>query len=392
MDGSKFVGGSALARKRAREFLRKNYVSKKQPKQKKCKSTSPHHNPHRLPNKISPADRFFASLLLSSNNDFAAARNNNEKWGALMSDICNRAGVPLPSKLSLMGRDAQEFFATRSSLVLEEARCIITEKLSDHKMKRYGMGVKLLSTRIEQRKCGASLTFGKMGRKRNSHNSHSHSDALEPFTPSELYDMKPGCVVQVTGRDQSGREKSILTNIIPLRDFNECSVALMAYTYGNGNENDDLEIFCTESTRFQLTPITNLISEQRQFIACYDIKSIKNLGFLPKLMGVKRATHLRFDDSDNDGDGDGDGDVNNNLNHDAKDKGEDFYDKLSDDANEEKKSCDSYDEIPPGEIAVASIDIPSLNRTQEKAASSFIDDPSHDFSMVQGPVRQTALY
>ena len=67
--------------------------------------------------------------------------------------------------------------------------------------------------------------------------------------------------------------------------FDEYSVGLMAY------RTEELERFVTEPEMFRLTPVANLISEQRQFVACYERPKVD---FIQKLMGMKSLTYLRF--------------------------------------------------------------------------------------------------
>ena len=346
-----------MARKRARK-------AQQQPTRKNSKTkdnwTNKSISPLRLPNKVSPATRFLASLLLSSLDDIVAT----DRWSSFSSDVCNRAGVPLPSQLNTTDHDKYQFFAMRASLVLEEARCVIAEALSEREQRRK-RPIDAIFLNAKNEKHGfASLIFGK--KSRNSYAYGGQKVQLDSFTPSEMANMKPGCVLALSFHDSSGVKKSILTSIVPSPDFDDRTVALTAYRM------DDLDGILTEATAFQLIPTTNLISEQRQFIACFCPPKVE---FLPKLMGMKSASHLRFTS-----DSDSDGDENSN------EQQEDVHEERD---NEEKK-MDESDEMAssgPGdnEISMTSMDIPSLNPTQEKAASSFIEGPSQNLSLVQGP-------
>ena len=378
MEGSKFVGGSALAKKRARQTKFKPPVNNNKPKMNAHSTRKPHSL--RLPNKVSPSDRFFASLLLTSVHDLISS-NSNDRWPIVVGDMCNRAGLPFPAKLNMTDQDAHQFFGMRGSLVLEEARSVLAEELSNRQRNRRAASasggglnnVTLVS--VEHKKNGfMGLTFGK-----NKKNGDS-----QPFAPSELYDMKPGNVVEVAFRDGAGQRRSILTNIIPMPKIDDRTISLMAYRMEEVGEylNDD-------ATTFQLIPVTTLISEQRQFVACF---SMPKVFFLPKLMGMKSSTHTRFDDSDDDDDDDHD---------DSCDENEVKYNSSStevraqhgiyvDHENDgEEKKLDDDDEHMIGSnedrVPTSSIDIPTLNVTQEKAASSFINGPSDNLSLVQGP-------
>ena len=71
-------------------------------------------------------------------------------------------------------------------------------------------------------------------------------------------------------------------------------------------------------------------------------------------------------------------------------------DDIEEGSSEEEKK-DEYKEEDVGNfgrqdedvIPLCSISIPSLNISQEKAATSFINGPAHDLSLVQGPPVRT---
>jgi len=361
MEGGKYVGGSALAKKRARQ------TKYERPEKGKRQSARPKPHSLRLPNKVSPSDRFFASLLLSSTHDIIDT-NRNDRWSSVIGDICNRAGVPFPSKLNSTDHDMNVFFLTRASLILEEARSILAEELGSRARQRQNksmIDVKLVS--VSQKKNGfTALVFTKASRRESQ------------FSPSELYNMKPGCVVEVMFRDEVGCKRSVLTHIMPVHDAGDASIALLVYRMG------ELDGYLNDMTTFHLVPVTTLISEQRQFAACYDRPKVS---FLPKLMGMKSSTHTRFDNSD---------DESESLEGEARDeKGGEMDEDGCDNAfisfdgpfSEEKKENEfgGNDANKEDRIPLSSISIPSLNESQEKAAISFINGPAQNLSLVQGP-------
>jgi len=447
-------------RSSAGEEKRARQVKYHQPHHKNRKNDRNHTHKSqnlRLPNKVNASTRFFASLLSSSVHDIvhvdvnvphgSGRQGTNDDTG-VMSDICQRAGIPLPSPLSSSDgststdRDKHHFFASRASLVMEEARCIIADSLPHHqnqnrhrgnhaqmsKRRKYPMHVDLVNVKMDKHGFG-NLMFQKTpkpnsygrGRSFNERKGTSASSTSVLFTTSELTDMKPGCIMELTWQDEDpnfsnnsttgshgnghARQRSILTNIIPSSDFDHrTAVQLMAYRM-----DDVLSLSLalrkdSGSVSFQLIPVTNLISEQRQFVACFYPPKVD---FIPKLIGMKSATHLRFADSDEDEE-----DVQNESERPP------VADSDSDAAadQEEKKMVDECDALDQGareyhdssstttttttttidanipnrlplhdEISMTSMNIPMLNPTQEHAATSFLHGPSHNLSLVQGP-------
>lgn len=455
MEGGKFVGGSALARKRAR----KRPPSTTQQTQRKKKH---HHDDapkgqassHRLPKRISPPVRFFASLFLSTPDEFLLSEHEHNQWSPIMAQICGRAGVPIPAPLNETDQDMHQFFGMRASLVLEEARYIIVQALISQReaarrrghsyARSRGEGsssrscagdvrpIEAMFLRSKKNKGFQSLIFGKKkiyhgynsGRYRDDKSSQTD---CESFTPSELYELKPGCVVEICvsffedsstddARKRNYRNKSIsiLGNVNPLPEFDDRTVALMVYQKEDQDDSilaalmNHQDAATQQHVSIQLMPITNLISEQRQFVACYHYK--KNLKFLPKLMGMKSASHTRFDDSDDDSSNDdekksgrGEGKNCGDLKWRKDGCVEDIQDcvpislqhnlhqeenKVNDEEIEKKLTMDStiMDHGPgENEIYKSAMDIPSLNPSQEKAAQSFLNGPIDNLSLVQGP-------
>lgn len=358
MEGGKFIGGSALARKRARnvKFTRKvpagQIASKKTPM---------------LPKRVSASERFFASLLLNSKDDLISSKDCKH-WNRVIGNTCNRAGVPFPSALNATDDDAKTFFLMRASLVLEEARGILVDELCNNfKMMKNctkcGIHVKL--SYFEKRKYGS---VGLFFQKRSGCS----------FTPSELYELKPGCVVEVIFRDESSRMRSILTNITPMFGGSDGQVVALS-AYGM----EDVMQYFHDDMDFFLLPVATLISEQRQFTACYERPKVN---FISKLMGMKTASHIRFDDSDNESESVKD-EHKNDQNLLLGEREVSIGDK--NDLVEEKKESDSetmsHDFHEDDRVHLSSIKLPTLNATQEKAAFSYLNGPRDNLFLVQGP-------
>lgn len=373
MDGTRFVGGAALARKRARQT--KYRPSSNQGQLRRKNNHRNRWNTQRLPNKVKPSERFFASLLLSSIEDLTLA--NGTEWHDVIREICDRAGAPFPSKLDSSCRSMSEFYGSRASLVLEESRFIVAESiLSNCRNSRRLMNVDFCGAK-EKKNGFVALTFIK---RFDSKFGHAEENS---FTPAELYDLKPGCVIEVRF-SVNEKYQSVLASIIPSNSDSE--VQLMVYQTSN------LEGYLNDSTSFCIIPVTTLISEMRQFVACF---SGTKVAFALKLMGAKSATHTRFDNDDSTDDELVDNeksDFEKKPDCDSSDtaiaKEISFFNESRDISLEDNDYIHSGTnpvELNDNIIPLTAINIPELNETQEAAATAYLEGPRHCLSLVQGP-------
>mmetsp|Transcript_26326 Transcript_26326/g.58503 ORF Transcript_26326/g.58503 Transcript_26326/m.58503 type:complete len:922 (+) Transcript_26326:139-2904(+) len=376
----KFIGGAERARRNARKRQRQNgdfgpntsTTTCKRWTQNRATNNSIGNNNGRdgtgIPKSIKPMDRFFASLFLSSVDEYIKSEDDDTARAQLMSDICVRARLPLPAKVPPSSIDAHHFYSTRASLVMEEARYIVADAL-----RRQGRphdphgrphdGPALLRLRLvsaeEREKLGATvLTFEKKPRGAT-------------FTPQELCDMRPGCCFEIAleGKvEKSQKEESddyipldsantwdhtsVLASVVPLADRSNVDSQLSLVIFHRLM----LDPLCDEEL-WQIRPLTTLISECRQFEAC---TQKPNVAFLPKLLGWKDASHIRFDDSDDDDSDDGDNEEEKNP-------------------NEEKDDKQSTRHVASRLI------LPRLNPTQERAAAAYLASPLSTLMLVQGP-------
>ena len=339
MHNGKFVGGSALARIKA--------------KKKKHAPVLKQNDTRILGKWCSPSERFFASLLLDTSiQDFRDTESNDAKWNKIMSRITKRAGVPFPSSLHDVDTDHCTFYAMRASLVLEESRCIISEALtSNAQHSKSAIHVEMVASK--ERKNGfLFLTFRK---------------PYGPFSTQEQFDLKPGCVVELIFANHLGM-RSILTSIAPTRNPDMNTVTLTVYN------TQDLKGDIV-SYYFSLKPLTTLISEQRQFVACFEKPLVP---FLSKLMGMKQSTHTRFGNDNSNEDGiSSASSVLNDCNEEELDSGDDCTNMNSDHDSDSKSSADIS--------LMSSIRCPKLNESQEEAARSFLNGPEHNLCLIQGP-------
>lgn len=387
----KFIGGAERARRNARKrqrvhgdggdygpnSKRSSQSSSATNNSSSASRSSSRRGVARIPRSFRPMDRFFASLFQSSVDEYIKSDDDDSARTQLMSDICGRAGLPLPAKISSSSIDAHHFYSTRASLVMEEARFILADALRKHggphdPHGRAHAGPSLLRLQLvsveEREKLGATvLTFEKK----------AQEGAAATFTPQELYDMRPGCCFEIVvqGKLETEEESidyipldssrrctvthnaSVLASVVPLADRSnvERQLSLMVY------HKLRLDPSCAEDL-WQLRPLTTVISEARAFEAC----TVKpNVAFMHGLLGWKDASHIRFDDSDDEDD--------------------------SDDGEGEEKKCDSRGELSigysndiPAQVA-SRLSLPRLNPTQERAAAAYLASPPSTLSLIQGP-------
>ena len=359
-DGQKFIGGAERARRNARKRQRVNGGGGGGfgPNQNRTFANNASNCAvARIPKSAKPSERFFASLFRSSVEEFKRSDDNDTSRREIMSNICGRAGLPMPAKIQAASIDANHFYSTRAALVMEEARFVIADALRGHNGPaeahgRRHMGPACLSLRLvsvkEREKLGGCtvLTFEKR-------------TLGATFALQELYDMRPGCCFEIITAGEvepcPGVSSSMLANVVPSSDRSniERQLTLMLY--------HKLEVPAEAfEGLWEVRPLTTLISEQRQFEACGCSRPTK-VPFLHKLLGWKDASHVRFGESDSSSDED-----------EGEEKKCDF----------EEHSLHSHGLSP--QIASGLLLNP-LNATQERAASEYLSSPSGSVTLVQGP-------
>ena len=387
----KFVGGAEKARRHARKRAREP-VSRKG---RGSRRTSLFKN-------LKPSQKFFYSLLASDTRSYINSNNDrvieneetnndlgkrqkrvNSHYDRLISEICQRGNAPLPKKLSATYADKNEFYAVRKALVLEEARCILSNELERlSKLGRYTMRLSLVST-DEQPKTGIPLLKFEKAQSTNFYHNRNSESSPNCFTNSETYHMKPGCVFELTyigeyepnhytARPSTNRnyeQSSVLATILPQNmntqngDGFSSTFTVMVfnkqYLYGKVD---------TKSL-WDARPVTTLIGEQRQFEACD--RGIK-VAFMPTILGCKGSSHIRFSDSD---DTLSDNDVS------TDEKKDDNESTTSQNSN--NNSDISGEPNLPTPLSLFSL--PELNHTQNIALLKFLNSIESSMTLVQGP-------
>lgn len=143
------------------------------------------------------------------------------------------------------------------------------------------------------------------------------------------------------------------------------------------NETDGTNDHNTTKTPplFQAIGLTTLISQVRQMDACLRMTKVS---FMPKLLGQKNSTHIRFDNSDDDDEEDTSGGGA------ARVVGY-VVDENGDKESSEEESDDCGMAGRDTSLGGLLDKLPKLNTTQERAASYFLNSMDASLVLVQGP-------
>lgn len=335
----KFIGGSEQARRNAQIKKKKGTPIITPVDQERLSEE--------LPKQMNSFERFYGALLRSEPKHFLDAANSNPQsnsWLSLWETICQRVGLkPFHAPLLSAYEDPQLHFDQRAALVLEEARNAISTELErawkysgrqSNKSKTMYLRLQLIS----MLPCSQHLIITFVNDK--------------AFTKDQLFDIRPGTVVQCIPRD---RETSIH------------NVTLGVVKSGNRDELENGRLFQilvlrnlppqAEGADWVVLPITSLITELRCFEALTNI-AVTRAGFLNSLLGGKVAQHTRFDSE---------GDV-----------------------VEDTKTSNKENSILPFLKVISKegngmFTLPRLNPTQEKAASTYLNAAPNSITLIQGP-------
>lgn len=235
------------------------------------------------------------------------------------------------------------FAVFRASLVMEESRHAISESLTAlwRRGRNSPQGIRVHLKSMETRKEPGHVVFC--------------FEKNTPFSPRELYDVRPGCCFEILLPGEPSFNRSMLASVVTSgRDFEED---------GARQKQIQLMVFAPfgdlpRTGQFRIRPVAALISNVRQFEACTGTTT-RHVPFLHALLGRKSATHTRFKDSDDE-------------TEDEEEKKEDDGDRLDD----RKEAA-----VPTNEVFT----LPNLNASQEKASRSFLSSSPGSLTVVQGP-------
>lgn len=353
----KFIGGAEKARRVARQKGiggSGNRIMRPDEKQRLSQ---------RIPVRLNPFERFFAGLLRSATQDFCSSKENDNN-DMLWRTICQRLGLPVPDgPLPAVYPDGKQHFYYRAALVVEEARHAVAEGVAklDRKYKHQKSGNTNNSRQQHQRHRHdhdtGTLRAKLQSSEQNERTGHTVLVFVSEtsFTPKQIDVLRPGTIFALTPLSP-GRHPSIsfssLASILPSsRDdmINERKLGVMIFS-GHAPKN---------ISQWELTPLTNLITQQRMYEACTS-KDTTKVPFLHPLLGGRASTHTRFDEGP-------DGETTEIL--------------------RENGECHNLqeDDIVPGSVIQKVFNVPTLNTTQEKAARSYLGAEANTITLVQGP-------
>lgn len=377
----RFIGGAERARRKAQK--REN---KKSWKLNEINSLQ-------LPKRIKASERFYASLLQHEIESIINSSSCDEAWNRFMNKTCGCLGIQTPKPLPVSYSDKNEYYTSLVSLVMEESRCVLVEALKKQRQRHCfntsyrgnGHELNLVSSEKQEKSGFVSMTFS----------------SWYDFTPKQLYDMKPGCIFEVTSLENSKRQGvSFLASVVPIpkavdnSNFDSTKTLKLIMFSRNPLYIETL-LNCSSSQRFHVLPLATLISEQRQFEACM---KAPNVSFMNKILGMKSPIHLRFEDSDESSSasdnidvGQNPGDVYDDIDLETKFSSQD--DVVGDDdtkvmIGDIEKKDDIFNENPlsnMSDMSSGSLQIPQLNESQVQAAMSFLHSSSSSITLVQGP-------
>jgi hypothetical protein len=347
----KFIGGAAMARLKAQKRPAATRIIRPDEKQRIDQP---------VPMSLNPFERFYAGVLRSHAADFLSP-DQSTTWRS----ICQRLRLPVPEgPLPAVYPDGRQHFAYRASLVMEESRHAVAEGLSkvDRRYRQANNKQNPKQSRHHHHRQTSDLFRVKLvsmeQREKSGHTILSFVQE-KPFTPEQMDSLRTGtafaCNLLAPGNRSPSVSTIILGSILPSsRDemIENQKFAIMIF----------VNVPITQPTKeaeWELTPLTNLVTQQRMFEACSS-KSIVRIPFLHPLLGSKTSTHTRFDEDD-------DGETVSVIQ------------KRSDEPVHEDNS------LVPLEVVKAVFSIPPLNETQEKAARSFLHSEANTISLVQGP-------
>jgi hypothetical protein len=303
---------------------------------------------------MNPMERFFAALLLSPATDFSASKASESRALHLWETICDRVGLTIP-KVSLrpIYPTKESHFAVRAALVLEEARTAISQSLNDTWACRH-------NDRKQAWKAAVTKSY-----KTKDTQSFKVSFHLDNFSQEKLFHIRPGGVLLCVPHEcNNGSLEDFLLGVVTTSNRNEVENSGV-FTCMFFRESDFSPFL--ESSNWILSPVCRLITELRAFEAMTVRPG--EVEFLPELLGKQRGTSLTNER-----------------------KSDNSTVRLSSSTNQaqnvETESDSSCKDDWVGYVVQNNTDIfnvPTLNRTQEIAATSFLNSEIGTVSLVQGP-------
>lgn len=160
-----------------------------------------------IPRGFDSFDTFFAVLLRSSISEYIGSGTDDISSFELWKKLCDRIGIPiLLNKIQPILPDVKLFFSSRASLILEEAREVLTSKLVESRLKRRNDKTTIL---VRLRK----ITETKHQRTNLQFQSVFYPEKM--FTPTEKKHLRAGTIFQCIHEQDYDDSLVILGCILP---------------------------------------------------------------------------------------------------------------------------------------------------------------------------------
>ena len=338
---NKFVGGAEQARKNARRKQATRIVRPDE-KEKLDKEV--------LSRNMSAMDRFFTCMLRSPAAEYHASASNDAKAQQLWESICKRVGLAVPSASLPPTFDSMEqHYNSRAALILEEARYSIASSVASH-----------FSNRNKPQGTMSPITCHYA--QANQHNIMKMDfQSPRPFTKEQQFNLRPGGLFLLQPRDGSKAIQDAIFGVIISNNRSQVETKHMfsLHVY----DTFKLPAVLDESL-WTITPLCTLVTESRCFVAMIQPAPVK---FNSSLLGrQKQPSHIRFGVGDGE---DSDIEIVSGPSQPAAPKGQ--------------LSMDDF--MTRTETREPMFRLPSLNPTQQKAASSFLEANEGHIQIIQGP-------
>ena len=350
-----------------------------------------------------PAKLINSPLLkkLDASKDHARSHHLLQRSCSLLS---NASSTTSTSTSSSTYENAREYYMSKAPLILEESRYILSESIAKKAHKRRDIcAFQLEFMSMEERYPNISYDLRQYSPlqlnfritdtacKEKSSSKYTRAGSVFLISQNQLSQQKGRGKI----KDREDDSSSVLACIMPSNpaksnnskgdDFDFSTLSLMIFNRDGidlrqllDSNGEDTNNTAKERVVFRAVFLVTLISYQRQMDAC--LRQAK-VPFMPKLLGQKNATHIRFNDSSDDEEDEKivcDVDEEHQIQ-------EGFYVDDVEDGTTDNTTEDEEEEEESRDGLVALLDkLPELNPTQERAAKSFLDS-RNSLTLVQGP-------
>ena len=315
-DCKPFIGGAEKARRAARSVFAQRYFGNWKDKEENgpiqenlCQTEILRFVPKSL---NPPIDRFFACLLMSKAKEIALFEGDADIRKKLISEACSRADLCLPTKMPSIFKDKSHYFNSIASQVLLESYAILSSEIAKQKRIRKRLPPNASASDIPNvvTLLFSSFELIETGKSKINHQCHRRGvitfqrDRSKGLNNIEDFENRPGMCFQLM--PTTCIEPEWVNNLFPtivshksLNKKEDSSIQKLSFTIYDVDILDVMEQISEQEWILQewmLMSVTTLISNSRMFEAC---QRQPNVRFLNRVIGLKKATHIRFsDDSD----------------------------------------------------------------------------------------------